>query len=263
MADLVYVRRPERSLCLDLYLPERRPAPVIVWLHGGGWLKGDKGNPYVSFLANEGYAIADVAYRLTEECPAPGNLHDCLAALRWLSCHGARYGIDSRRMALSGGSAGAHLALLAAASPPHELWRDPAFDGQPVPPLKAVCALSGPTDLSCAEEIHGHPRAAEYVAMLSCLFGQPYGEDMSLAQALSPLNWVGAHLPPTLIIHGTDDSTIDISQSRTFVAAMRAVGADIEYHEEPGGDHGRDSWNWPVVAGVIRTFFHRVLPLQR
>src|SRR4051812_32526213 len=93
LRDLEYARVGERSLKLDLYLPEKptERRPLIIWIHGGGWQGGSKnGTPALPML-RQGYAVASVEYRLSPEAPFPAQIYDCKAAVRWLRVHAKEY----------------------------------------------------------------------------------------------------------------------------------------------------------------------------
>ena len=115
--DLAYLGS-DRKERLDLYLPADRSRPVaaVVWVHGGGWMNGDRARAREKnighTLASWGYAVASISYTLGKGA-WPRNLHDVKNAVRFLRVHGAEYGIDPDRLAVAGGSAGGHLALLA------------------------------------------------------------------------------------------------------------------------------------------------------
>ena len=89
--DLEYARVGSRPLLLDLYLPDDGgiPLPVILWIHGGAWREGNKDHPRALPLVREGYAVASVEYRLSQEAIFPAQMHDCKAAVRWLRAMGS------------------------------------------------------------------------------------------------------------------------------------------------------------------------------
>ena len=126
LADVTYSVLPGfRPLVLDLYLPQgTAPQPLIVFVHGGGWVGGNTRHSgaladfprALAQLAAEGFAVASVEYRLAGEAPFPAALQDVRAALRFLKSNAANYGIDGAKVAVWGGSAGGQLAALAAAS---------------------------------------------------------------------------------------------------------------------------------------------------
>src|SRR5262245_50507483 len=109
--DLEYARVGDTSLKLDLYVPSAaKSPPVVVWVHGGAWRSGSKANPSVLPLTERGYAVASVDYRLSPVAPFPAQVHDIKAAIRFLRANAKEYGIGAEKIAISGGSAGGHLA---------------------------------------------------------------------------------------------------------------------------------------------------------
>lgn len=257
LVDLEYCSHETGPLHLDLYLPEQPtgPVPLVAWFHGGGWMSGDKGSPAVRFLVEEGIAVADVQYRLTTTAAAPANLHDCRAALRWLRSQADTYGLDPDRLGVSGGSAGAHLALLLGA--PHGVLPE-AEDASPVP-IRCICSLAGPTDITCIFDHEDHLRYEELLELLCALVGGPLDQHLELARAISPIQYVRADHPPVFMAHGAVDDVVDVSQARHYVSAMRQAGGDVTYQEEPSGDHTRDSWDWPPIEQSLRAFFRHHL----
>lgn len=112
---------------LDLYLPAddawREGRPILIWIHGGGWTMGDKGDAfglysrYCRLLAERGVAAANVSYRLTPAVRHPGHVEDVAAATAWIVRHASEFGYDPSALFVSGHSAGGHLAALLAADP--------------------------------------------------------------------------------------------------------------------------------------------------
>jgi acetyl esterase/lipase len=109
LKDLEYGRGSGRAMLLDPYLPEKgdKPLPLIIWIHGGAWMAGSKDgpSPALRFTAN-GYAVARVGYRLSQEAKFPAQIHDCKAAVRWLRANAAKYNLDPNKFVAWGGSAG-------------------------------------------------------------------------------------------------------------------------------------------------------------
>ena len=122
MRTLTYASRDGADLLLDLYLPAdpiRRPIPVIVFLHGGGWSGGTRttGPDFRRYFARDGFAMASIEYRLTPSITFPANVEDVRTAVRWLKANAAAHGLDPDRICLWGTSAGGHLAAVAALAP--------------------------------------------------------------------------------------------------------------------------------------------------
>jgi acetyl esterase/lipase len=112
LKDLEYGKASGRAMLLNLYLPEKgdKPLPLIIWIHGGAWKTGSKDNPSPALrFTAEGYAVAHVGYRLSQEAKFPAQIHDCKAAVRWLRANAAKYNLDPNKFAAWGGSAGGHL----------------------------------------------------------------------------------------------------------------------------------------------------------
>ena len=120
---LTYASRGGVDLLLDLYLPAnpvRRPIPVIVFLHGGGWSGGTRttGPDFRRYFAQDGFAITSLEYRLTPSITFPANVEDVRTAVRWLKANAATHGLAADRICLWGTSAGGHLAAVAGLAPP-------------------------------------------------------------------------------------------------------------------------------------------------
>lgn len=119
--DLVYATYGPRKMLMDIFQPNQSvaesPRPAVVVVHGGGWQKGDKAKfrALAVELARRGYVTAAIEYRLATEAKFPAAMQDCLAAVQFLRSQAAKYGIDSKRIAAVGGSAGGHLVGLMAA----------------------------------------------------------------------------------------------------------------------------------------------------
>jgi acetyl esterase/lipase len=138
-----------KSLQLDMYIPEnlQKPAPLLVFIHGGGWRSGNRSDylVYLIDFARRGYITATVSYRLLADSCYPACAEDISDAITWFVDNGQYYGYDPGRIALIGGSAGAHLALLAAYG-----WKNSESDSGSIQHrrIKAVVDIYGPYDLT-------------------------------------------------------------------------------------------------------------------
>jgi acetyl esterase/lipase len=228
-----------RPLLLDLYLPPAGPgpAPLVVFLHGGGWLRGDRSMVSPSFaswqpgplarLAAEGFAVASADYRLSGEARFPAQLEDVSAAVDWLAGQAGQYGFDAGRIVLWGESAGAHLAAL--------LGLRSAGSA-----VRGVVDWYGPADLIALDEQVGAAGALTDDPLDSRearLLGAPVGQVPELARAASPLSHVRAGAPPFLIAHGTADRMVPFQQSEALAAALAEAGADVRLEAVDGADH--------------------------
>jgi acetyl esterase/lipase len=225
---------------LDLYLPDngRRPWPLLVAIHGGGFSAGDKEDgqvtPVLSGLTR-GYAVASIDYRLSAEAKFPAAINDVKAAVRWLRAHADEYGLDASRVALWGDSAGGNLAALAGTSGDAGALRgpDPANAGYP-DAVQAVVDWFGPisflqTDADFLKAgFDGQPRAMDARSFMSEYLGARLDEVPGRVRASDPITYLSPGDPPILIEHGTSDGTVPYPQSvRLARAYARVAGKDV------------------------------------
>lgn len=254
-----------RPLLLDLYMPaaSTAPAAAIVYLHGGGWAVGTRrrfGRAFVSWsptpldlLAQAGFVVATVDYRLSGEAPFPAQLHDVKAAIRWLRGNAARLGVDPARLIAWGESAGGHLAMLAG------LCGDLAeLEGGIGDFLGESSAVGGVVDwygpmnlvsLSSQHATGSDKRPDDPDSWESSLVGAPLQTDPARTRAASPISYVHAAAPPIQIYHGTVDTQVPFAQSVEFVDALRLAGGRADLVVVEGSDH---FWTGaPDVAAIF------------
>jgi acetyl esterase/lipase len=227
-----------RDLKLDLYLPDlppdAPPPPVVVYMHGGGWLQGTRSGPSgVAFaleLAAEGLAVASIDYRLGPQHPAPAAIEDCKLAVRFIRSRAAEWGVSATRMLAMGNSAGGHLAAMLGLTRPQD-----GLDGDGLPghddSVQGVISLCGIADL---ERLLDDPRRRDWVGLWVP------GDDAHrrrLAVRCSPLTYVGVHAPPFLIVHGRRDGTVPFEQAELMHGALTAAGADTTLSAIDDADH--------------------------
>jgi acetyl esterase/lipase len=258
--NIVYSCEPGyRPLFLDLRLPRPGPSahPLIVWIHGGGWIYGSRRRlpPHLfetgvhDHMVDAGFAVAAVDYRLAREAGLPGMLLDVKAAIRWLRGHAAEFRIDPARVILWGESAGGHLAAMAGMCTKLDgIERTGEHLEQSEVPT-AIVDWYGPADLTAmaqtdlgadSEEVGETADRPEVVLQQGS--GWTYAE-------LSATTYVRPDVPPIFVAHGTADQIVPVAQSRTLVARLEAVGATVDYLEVPGADH---VWRGaPSVADIV------------
>ena len=239
--NLVYAKvdPSKQPLKLDLYLPgasasTKKPRPVVVWIHGGGWRSGNKWPWPLAWLTRDGYAVASVQYRLSGEAPWPAQIQDCRAAIRWLRANAKTYHLDPHRFAAAGASAGGHLvAMLGTAADLKGIDPPGAAPVDPSPAVQAVVDFFGPTDLAALPVPPNDRRNA-----VALLLGGSLREKSELARQASPLIHVSADDPPFLIIHGDRDRLVPLAQSRALHEALKKAGVSSTLHIIKGAGHG-------------------------
>jgi len=240
--DLVFAERGGRRLMIDLDVPQNSPTPpsLLVWIHGGGFYTGDRKQlasqtPWI--IAQCGMAVARIEYRLSGEAPFPAQIHDCMAAMRWLHRHADRLGYSTRRVLVGGNSAGSNLAgLIATGRHIPELAGD-LEDEDPVDMRIAGALLFfGPMDFLLRAQTQ--PESDQPGHFISKLFGGTISERLELARLASPITHLSADAPPLFILHAREDEIVHCDQAEAMAAACRKLGVKVEAHivsTGPGG----------------------------
>ena len=259
LADVKYAAIPGfRPLTLDVYVaPNSRskPAPLVLYIHGGGWEFGHSRQSgafenwprVLALVAAHGYTVASVNYRLSGEAPFPAAIQDVKTAILWLHAHARDYGIDKTETIVWGGSAGGHLAALAAVScgvkalePDLAGLANGARLARESDCVQGAVTWYGVFDFADFNwDKPGAPAAphsvpAPIARFLACA---PSGRAPDTVRAASPISYVKANTPPFLIMYGSVDKTVPPKQSKLFAAALRAAGAHADLIEIPGVAH--------------------------
>ncbi|MCX6142448.1 MAG: alpha/beta hydrolase [Ignavibacteriales bacterium] len=235
--NIIYSYVDTMSDRLDLYVPKelKNPAPVLMWIHGGGWgrLSKDSVSGQIIPYLELGWIVANVNYRLTAAALAPAAVQDCRAILRWIAANARRLNADLQRIVLSGSSAGGHLALITGMLP-----SGIAFDTLGVvketPHVAAIINHYGITDVN--DLLGGANRKGYAVAWIG---EQPNKHEV--AKAVSPLTYIRKDLPPIFSVQGNADPTVPYSHSIRLHAALDSVGVPNELMTILGGQHGKFS----------------------
>lgn len=245
MADVTYSTLSGfRPLIVDIYLPPRDmgPRPLILYVHGGGWVGGNTRHSgatadfpaALAMLAAEGFVVASVEYRLSGEAQFPAQAQDVRAALRYMKDNAALYGIDPARSGIWGGSAGGHLAALTALS-----CGDPALDPEGLTAaagsecLQAAVTWYGVFDFAALAASRENGIEPVAPALLGC-DGPCRAQDYAPA---SPVSYIDANDPPMLLIHGDDDTVVPVAQSHLAEERLRAAGVPVQSIYIPAVDH--------------------------
>ena len=245
-----------RRNLLDVVLPEGPSAglrrPVLLQVHGGGWVIGDKedqGRPLMAEMAARGWVNFAPNYRLSPKATFPDHIVDVKRALAWVRAHAGEYGADPNFVCITGGSAGGHLAALAALSP-NDARFQPGFEDADTR-VQAAVPFYGVYDWLDAAQVRGANSYIPFLArrVLKC---SPR-ENRELWEAGAPLLRVNAAAPPFLVIHGTHDSLVYVEEARAFVRALEEKSQQpVLYLELAGAQHAFDLFHSLRSASAVR-----------
>ncbi len=239
--DVVYGQAGPRQLLLDVYQPKRgaTPRPGIVLVHGGGWLNGDRAKfrGLATRLAERGYVVAAIEYRLGHEAKFPAGIQDCNAATRFIRANAERFGIDPERIGAVGGSAGGHLVGLMATAPEVKALQGDAGRGDVRSHLRAAVVMAGPMEIatgSVAERSHDRAEQSNAIQWL----GKTIDEAPELYHLADAHEKLSAGDPPIMFIRGSlDNPPADLPT----IAKMKLLGITAEQVIHEGAKHGH--WN--------------------
>ena len=238
-----------RPLQLDLWVPDSaQPPPLVVWIHGGGWMIGDRRflpetlrpDQLFDALVAAGLAVATIDYRLALEAPFPAQLHDAKAAIRYLRAYADELGISTGRIGVWGESAGGHLAALVGLT-----GSRPDLEGGmgvvgPSSAVDVVVDWYGPADFTTMPRMTPPPHIA---AKLEPAMHTPpedslvAGLDDAARADASPVTHVTADAPPFLLVHGTADWLVPYAQSEQLHAALTGAGVDCRLEPVQNAQH--------------------------
>lgn len=258
--DIEFANVEGHSLKLDLYRPaETKDAPLVVWIHGGGWKAGSKSNCPVSWLTEDGYAVASISYRLTDKAIFPAQIHDCKAAIRWLRANAEKHGYSTAKIAVSGSSAGGHLAALVGTSGDVKTLEGTVGGNlDHSSRVDAVVDFYGATDFVLRSKTQPH-RANEEGSVVYRLLGGGADKKVDLAKQASAAFHVSKDDPPFLVFHGGKDKTVLIDQSERINAVYTKAGLPIALHVLKGSGHGGKEFYAGERRGLIRAFLAKHL----
>ena len=241
VSNIPYDRHKETVLdVLSPTTPAQGKRPGVIMIHGGGWTGGTKEaivQNYCLPYLEKGFVVANIEYRLAKVATAPAAVTDVLHAARWFFRNANKYNVDSRRIIVTGGSAGGHLALMVGMTPSSAKLGPPAK-------VAAVVNLFGITDVG--DQLSG-PHMRKYA--VTWVPEQP--GRLELARRVSPMTYVRATLPPVLTLHGDADPTVPYEHGVRLTKALKDVGVDAQLITVPGGKHGFSKEEWAELYPQI------------
>jgi acetyl esterase/lipase len=262
--DVPYAGTANPKQTLDLYLPKaaaEKPRPLVVFIHGGGWESGDKGDAFLGLLfpliKDGAFAGASVNYRLTDEARWPEQIYDCKAAIRWLRSHAKELNVDPEKIGVIGISAGGHLvSLLGTSDGVKDLEGALGKDLQTGSRVRCVVNICGAENFLT---ITDHPSIIKFNEAASCtgkLFGKAMPEAKDQAAAASPVTYITPDDPPVMTVHGTKDTLVPFEQATEFQAALKKAGVPNVLVTGKNGGH---VFVHPEVLIRERLFFEKWL----
>ena len=267
VSDIVYKKVGDREIKLNLLLPLNengetiKGEPLLIWLDSGCWYSGDPGNGGLwaqTDAIKRGFAIASVSHRPINEAPFPVPIEDVRAAVRFLRKHAADYGYDPDRFAVAGASSGGNLSLTLGISDeqcPFNVGDNLDVSGQ----VQRVVDFFGPADfeivfdrysvqaLDCIYIACGFPREAAQKDSAD------YEKLMAAAKKFSPINYVDENYAPTIILQGTDDPLVPLSQSALMYEKIKIAGVRSQLIISDGGVH--DPWSLGSKNALSREIY--------
>jgi len=256
VADIPYGPHGRRNR-LDVW-HHRDPAeraPVLFWVHGGGWAVGHKAQqalPMITHMTAQGWVCVSPNYRLSPRAAWPDHIVDVKRALAWTKEHIAEYGGDPDFIVISGGSAGGHLAALAALTPGDAEWQ-PGFEDADTS-VQGCIPFYGVYDFT--NRLRSRPKMDDWGFrrfLEQRLVGVTRAEHPEVYAKMSPLDQVRADAPPFFLIHGSHDRLAPVQDAREFARRLREVsGAPVAFAELPGAQHAFDVFHSVRTTHVVR-----------
>jgi acetyl esterase/lipase len=257
--NVVYAVVDGSELHLDIYrptIPRAADHPAVVLIHGGGWISLDKGTMrrMGEFLARSGFVAFAVDYRLFQGTQNrwPAQLDDVQRAVRWVRANAARYHVNAEKMGAFGHSAGAQLAALLGMEDTRDN-SDPAL-AKYSSRVQAVVDASGPTDFTTEKDPGG-------MAFLATFLGADYAKHPEIWREASPVFHVSKDDAPFLIVHGTRDESVPLSQAQELFEKLQSAGVPVSFSKIDDGHTFQTPEARRQLAIETLAFFNRYLQL--
>ncbi len=243
--DVEYGQAGGVSLRLDLCRPTelpKEPMPVVIYIHGGGWKSGDKGDvlarkdPVSTGLMKGGYCLVTINYRLSGVAPFPAAVEDSKCAVRWVRANAGKYHLDPDRIGIWGTSSGGHLALMAACADEKAGLEGKGGHAGVSSRVAAACAWYPATDFTKGPGVFLSGRGQS--AGPGEFIGGTLEEKPEACKQATVATHVSKDDPPTLLIHGDKDPITPFWQSETLLKKMKDAGVDATLITVKNGAHG-------------------------
>ena len=241
--DVIYGRKFGTALTFDVFEPPQKNGAAILFMVSGGFFSSKEAiNPKMySLFLERGYTVFAIVHGSQPKFQIPEITKDIHRAVRYVRHHARRWGVDTNKFGITGGSAGGHLSLaLGTQGGPGK-----AGDKDPVEragsEVQAVACFFPPTDFlnygRPGEDAVGVGTLQGFKAAFGTKANTAEGRQ-ELGRAISPINFITSNMPPTLIVHGDADKLVPIYQAQRFTARAKQAGATCRLVTKPGADHG-------------------------
>ncbi len=278
ISNVVYEQVPMRgfqnvAMKMDILQPQSdEKLPAIVYVTGGGFINANKDNDVQlrMHLAEAGYVVASIQYRVAPTAKFPQPLEDVKSAIRYLKAHADKFGIDADRVGIVGGSAGGYLTAMAGTTSGTTTF-DKGENLNVSSSVKAAVDLYGLSDLTCigddySDEVKGFHKSAGSTEALwvngSPVFGGKDGgilADKEAADFANPINHISKTSAPMLLMHGTADYVVSPSQTDLLFQALQKNNIPSQRYLVEGAAHGGIYWNQKEIQDIITNFFDQYL----
>lgn len=278
ISDVVYEQVPMRgydnvAMTMDIMQPKtKEKLPAIVFVTGGGFINANK-DSYIQQrmdLAEAGYVVASIQYRVAPTVQFPKPLEDVKAAVRYLRANADKYNIDANKIGLLGGSAGGYLVAMGGATNGQKQF-DVGDNLHVSSDVQAVVDTYGLSDLTKVgadyspeiQKKHMSPGATEALWVNgSPVFGGVDGgimADPAKTELANPIHYISDKTPPFLLMHGSKDTAVSPSQTYILQQALQQKGIPAERYVVANAPHGGVLWIQPEISKVIVDFFDTTL----
>jgi acetyl esterase/lipase len=242
--DVIYTHKVGVALTMDVFKPAKPNGIAVIWMVSGGWVSNHEGiNPGLAqFFNSRGDTVFQVVHGSQPKFTVGEIVQDIQRAVRFIRFHAAEYGVDPNRLGISGGSAGGHLSLMTGALVPESKAdaKDPVDRVSSA--VQAVACFFPPTDFLNYGKDGASAMKIDTLRAYWPAFGvtdkTPAEEAEKVARLVSPIYYVTAKMPPTLIIHGDADTLVPIQQSQLFMAKLETLKIPHTLEVRPGKGHG-------------------------
>jgi len=251
--DVIYMRSGGAAFTMDVIKPAKPNKAAVVYMVSGGWISDHSmlkgfGPEIEKIFVEAGFTVFEVVHGAQPRYKVGEIVDQVRTAVRFIHTHAADYGVDTNRVGVTGISSGGHLSLMIA--------------GSADSPVNAVAAIAPPTDFANWGKpdfiLTDNPQLAMFVPALGLDPKGPRNDMIALAKQLSPITYVNAKFPPTLIIHGDSDKMVPLQQAQAMDMALKNAGAVHKLEIIPGGGHDDKTFG-PGLMKSLQWFKEKLL----